>query len=49
MKLQITTEISHVKGFHMKLQITMKFHMYMKGFHMKLQITTEISHVKGFT
>jgi hypothetical protein len=35
MKLQ--SEISHVKGFHMKLQIISEI-SHVKGFHMKLQV-----------
>ena len=36
MKLQITSEISHVKGFDMKLQFTSEI-SHLKRFHMKLQ------------
>jgi hypothetical protein len=39
----ITREISHVKRFHMKLQV--KFHM--RNDHIKVK--SEISHVKDFT
>jgi hypothetical protein len=34
MKLQ--SEISHVKGFHMKLQLNYNEISHVKGFHMKL-------------
>jgi hypothetical protein len=48
-----TCDISHVKRFHMNVtNYKLKFHTYVKGFHMKLQITctSEISHMwKDFT
>jgi hypothetical protein len=34
---EVKSEISHVKGFHMKLHITSEI-SHVKGFHMKLQV-----------
>jgi hypothetical protein len=50
MELQITSDISHVKGFHMnmKLQITSEI-SHVKRFHMKLQVKFHMWKDKDFT